>query len=99
MNILNITQHDNGIQKMPYADHIWIWTIEIEGNIEQDELLTFCQTFLRRAAREHDEYFKQYRDSKLSFEEHMKIVCGGWYKLEKTSARTYKYTVHKEYID
>ncbi len=99
MEIVAIKQTDSGVQKRPYADHIYEWSMVIYGVTDMEELLQFCQTYLRHAVLPHDEYFKQYRDSSLSFEEHMKIVCGGWYKLEETEKFHYKYTVHEEYID
>lgn len=98
MEIVAIKQIENGVQKRPYADHIYEWNMVIYGVTNIAELLQFCQTYLRRAALEHDEYFKQYRQVK-GFEETMKIVCGGWYKLEETEKFHYKYTVHEEYID
>lgn len=99
MEIVAINQIDNGVQKRPYADHIYEWNMVIHGVFDIKELLQFCRTYLKHAALEHDEYFKQYRDSNKSFEDHMKVVCGGWYKLEETEKFHYKYTVHQEYID
>lgn len=97
--IREIKQLDNGRQKRPYADHIYKWEICVEGKTEEADILPFCQEYLQHAQNEHDEYFKKYRDSNLSFEEHMRVVCGGYYTLTKKDFNVWEYEVRREYID
>ena len=91
-----VTQIKNGRQPRPYADHVWEW------DIITDELptavLAFCQKELRHAASEEAEYWKEYRDRSKSFDEHMQVVCGGYYSFTKINGG-YKYRVTQEYID
>lgn len=102
MKINSIEQLDNGVQKRPYADHIYKWRIDARGNgtINRDEMLQFCQTYLRKAERTKENYFTAYRDRNLGFNEHMHVVCGGYYSLESDKyGVVWTYTVVNEYID
>jgi hypothetical protein len=102
MKINEIKQLDNGLQKKPYADHIYKWVIDVRGNgnINRDEILEFCREYLRAAKREKTEYFAAIRDTNLGFNEHMNIICGHYYTLESDKYGViWTYTVVEEYID
>lgn len=102
MKINSIEQLDNGVQKRAYADHIYKWRIDARGNgtIDRDEMLQFCQKYLRKAERTKSDYFAAVRDPNTEFNEHMKVVCGGWYTLESDKyGVVWTYTVVNEYID
>lgn len=85
-----------GVQPRPYADHVWEW--DIITNKPYDEVLEYCRKNLKPAEREEKDYWKEYRDKSKGFEEHMEIVCGGFYTLTKTEGG-YNYKVTREYID
>lgn len=85
-----------GVQPRPYADHVWEWDIITDK--PYDEVLEYCKTNLRPAQREEKKYWEEYRDNSKSFDEHMKIICGGFYTLTKTKDG-YNYKVVNEYID
>lgn len=91
-----ITQLKNGIQPRPYADHVWEWDIITDE--PREAVLEFCQKNMEPAAREESQYWKEYRDNSKSFDEHMQVVCGGYYSLTKINGG-YKYRVTKDYID
>ena len=93
---MKITQIKNGMQPRPYADHVWEW--EIITDELPTAVLTYCQKNLRSAVREEKEYWKDYRDNSKSFNEHMAVVCGGYYTFSKITGG-YKYRVVQEYID
>lgn len=93
---MKITQIKNGVQQRRYADHVWLWRIETDK--PREEVLEYCRKNLRRAALEKAEYWKRYRDPALSFDEHMEVVCGGYWSLTKTED-DYEYEVVQEYID
>lgn len=102
MKIYEIKQLDNGLQKKPYADHIYKWQIDMRGSgyINRDEILEFCRKYLRTAAREKSEYIAAIRDHNLGFNEHMNIICGHYYTLESDKYGViWTYTVVEEYID
>ena len=98
MKIREIKQIANGRQPRPYADHIYEWVIDIEGQPTKEEVLEFCHTYLERAPLERTEYLTKYR-SNLPFNEHMQVVCGGWYTLEVRDYCKWVYHVQREYID
>ena len=93
---MKITQIKNGMQPRPYADHVWEWDIITDK--PKDEVLAYCQQNLRSARREEADYWEGYRDRSKSFDEHMEIVCGGYYSLTKIDGG-YKYKVVQEFID
>nr|DAT51125.1 MAG TPA: hypothetical protein [Caudoviricetes sp.] len=102
MKINSIEQLDNGVQKKRYADHIYKWRIDAGGNgeVSRDEMLAFCQTYLKHAERTKSEYFDAIRDPNTGFNEHMKVICGHYYTLESNKYGTvWTYTVVEEYID
>lgn len=98
MEIIEIKQLDNGVQKKPYADHIYHWNIKV-SYAKEDDILSFCQTYLKSAKREEKDYWRMYRDNTLDFNEHMNVVCGGYYRLTRNDDYTWDYIVHYEYID
>lgn len=102
IRVNEIKQLDNGVQKRPYADHIYKWQIDARGNgsINREEMLEFCQNHLRSAKREKSEYLAAIRDHSIGFNEHMEIVCGHYYTLESDKyGVVWTYTVIEEYID
>lgn len=102
MKINSIEQLDNGVQKKRYADHIYKWRIDAGGNgeVNRDEMLVFCQTYLKHAERTKSEYFDAVRNPNTGFNEHMEVICGHYYTLESNKYGTvWTYTVVEEYID
>ncbi len=97
MKIKDIEQLDNGMQKKPYADHIYHWKLKVEDADEQT-LLEFCRNNLKDAKREKKAYTTDYRASK-NFNDTMEIVCGGWYSLTCNNDGSWDYIVHYAYID
>lgn len=98
MEIISVKQLDNGMQKKPYADHIYHWNLQVK-DADETALLNYCKNNLKDAAREQSEYFAAYRDNTLSFHEHMMIICKGWYSLTQKEDGSWDYIVHYEYID
>lgn len=94
--MIRVTQLKNGIQPRPYADHVWEW--EIFTDQSEAEVLAYCRKNLRDAKRDLNTYWKDYRDRSKSFDEHMEVVCGGFYHLAKFEGK-YVYRVTHEYID
>lgn len=96
---MKIEQIKNGIQIVPYADHIYQWIITADKEESEEEVKNRCFD-LMKADRTKDQYFTDYKDTN-NFEEIMNIVCGGYYELSKIEDNppTYKYTVTQEYID
>ena len=97
MRIYSITELDDGVQKKTYADHIYHWNLKVQGT--EEEVLEFCKKYLRHAAREEKEYWTAYRDNSKSFNEHMDIICGGYYSMKKNENGSWDYIVRNEYID
>lgn len=97
--IREIKQIRDGVQERPYADHVYQWEIVLDGKSEFDEMLAFCQTYLRKSARTEDEYRVDYANAK-GFENMMEVVVGGRYSLtpNKYNSR-WTYTVTEDYID
>lgn len=93
---MKITEIKDGRQARPYADHIWEWDIVTDKS--EAEVLDYCRKELRNAQRDETTYWKDYRDRNKSFNEHMEIVCGGYFNLNKTE-NGYRYRVTLEYID
>ena len=102
MRIKEIIQIENGTQKRPYADHIYKWKICLDyfgGKPSREEMLSFCQDYLKKAARTKDEYQKEMQRTDISFNDKMMVVCGHWYSLEQKDDFEWIYLVHEEYID
>lgn len=101
ITIKEIIQKDNGIQKRPYADHIYQWEISLSYRPEDDnELIEFCKTHLKSAKLDWREYQKLIRETN-EFDKTMEIVCGGRYCLEQMDkyGMRFRYTATFDYID
>lgn len=98
MRIIEIKRTADGSQPRPYADHVYEWVIKTMWKPTRDEVLQFCLTYLEHAALERTEYLTKYR-SNLPFNEHMQVVCGGWYTLTNNEHGEWVYHVQREYID
>ena len=62
MNIIEIKQTDNGIQKCPYADHIYKWEIQINGKTSEEEMLEFERALKLVNALLNNEDIKEYSE-------------------------------------
>lgn len=91
-------QVKDGRQERPYANHVFKWKIETDGSKSEKEVLEYCQAQLKDAGKEKGEYYKLLR-SNMSFENEMRMKCGGFYELKKIDENHYEYTVEEEYID
>lgn len=98
MKIIKVTQLDNGIQKKSYADHIYKWNVETNVDATREEVLEYCQKNLREAGLEDWQYHQKYK-TQMSFGETMKMVCAGYWRLDKLSDGVWQYKVVNEYID
>ena len=97
--IREIKQLRNGVQERAYADHIYQWEIVLDGKAEYDEMLAFCQTYLRKSARTSDEYRAATATAK-GFEALMEVVVGGRFELTPNKFNNkWTYTVTEDYID
>lgn len=93
---MKITQLKNGRQERPYGDHIWKWYIYTDK--PEEEVLAYCRQNLKNAERDEKTYWQDLRDSSKSFDEHMEVICGGYFTINKI-IDGYSYRVVREYID
>lgn len=101
MEIIEINQVRHGEQSRPYANHVWQWEIKLNNwrGVKEGEVLEFAQKFLKSCKYDRDTYFKLYRDNQRSFDEHMLVVCEGYFELKNTEYGNWTYKVEQEYID
>lgn len=99
---MKITQKKNGMQPRPYADHEYEWVVELEvGETLSDEIIKekmLSKDYMGDALPEA-EYWKLYRDKNLSFNEHMNVVCKGYYSFRQIDFNLFIVTARREYID
>lgn len=85
-----------GNQPRPYANHHWEWVIKKDGT-PKEEVLEWARKNLKYAPYDIKEYKMLYAQ-KQSFENLMKLVCGGFYELKETPTE-WRYVIEMEYID
>lgn len=70
-----IKQTKTGLQEKRYGDHIYEWVAEKAEEFTPEKIKELVGNALP-----YTEYIEKYR-SKLPFNEHMEIICRGWWKL------------------
>lgn len=79
-------------QSKPYADSEYEWELTTKEDIDEAELLAFCQRLLRKNTQTYDEW-KQGHNNSAS------IYFRGYYTLVKRSAKSWIYRVVEPYCD
>ena len=92
MNIIEIKQTDNGIQKCPYADHIYKWEIQINGKTSEEEMLEFAKKYLRDSKYNYQEYRAKCNDG-------AGVFYSGYYELYNKDMWNWVYKVVEPYCD
>lgn len=92
MTIIEIKQIDNGVQKRPYADHIYKWEIHIQGGTSEEEMLEFAKKYLRDSKYNYQEYRAKRNDS-------ADVFYSGYYELSHKDMWHWEYKVVEPYCD
>ena len=79
-------------QSKPYADGEYEWELTTKEDIDEAELLAFCQRLLRKNTQTYEEWRRGHNDS-------ASIYFKGYYTLIKKSSDTWIYTVVEPYCD
>ena len=79
-------------QSKPYGDSEYEWELTTKEDIDEAELLAFCQRLLRKNTQTYDEW-KQGHNNSAS------IYFRGYYTLVKRSAKSWIYRVVEPYCD
>ena len=79
-------------QSKPYGDSEYEWELTTKEDIDEAELLAFCQRLLRKNTQTYDEW-KQGHNNSAS------IYFRGYYTLIKRSSDTWIYRVVEPYCD
>lgn len=98
---MTIKQVKTGLQPRVYADHEWEWIITLEEGetLTQETINQLLEKAYIGKAMKRDDYWKAYRDKNLSFDEHMGVVCKGYYWVSDMDANTKCLSARQEYID
>ena len=79
-------------QSKPYGDSEYEWELTTKEDIDEAELLAFCQRLLRKNTQTYEEWRRGHNDS-------ASIYFRGYYTLVKTSAKSWIYRVVEPYCD
>lgn len=79
-------------QSKPYGDSEYKWELTTKEDIDEAELLAFCQRLLRKNTQTYEEWRKGHNNS-------ASIYFRGYYTLVKRSSNTWIYRVIKPYCD
>ena len=79
-------------QSKPYADSEYEWELTTKEDIDEAELLAFCQRLLRKNTQTYEEWRKGHNDSAT-------VHFRGYYKLTRRSAKSWVYEVVEPYCD
>ena len=77
-------------QSKPYADSEYEWELTTKEDIDEAELLAFCQRLLRKNTQTYEEWRKGHNDSAT-------VHFRGYYKLTRRSAKSWVYEVVEPY--
>ncbi len=93
MIIEEIKQTENGVQKRPYADHIYKWEIILsEGTTSEEEMLEFAKKYLRDSKYNYQEYRAKCNDD-------AGVFYSGYYELSHKDMWHWEYKVVEPYCD
>ena len=90
VGVLNIKRLAYG-QPRPYADSEFVWELTTKEDIDEAELLAFCQRLLRKNTQTYEEW----RRGNIS----ASIYFRGYYTLVKRTSDTWIYRVVEPYCD
>ena len=79
-------------QSKPYGDSEYKWELTTKEDIDEAELLAFCQRLLRKNTQTYEEWQKGHNDSAT-------VHFRGYYKLTRRSAKSWVYEVVEPYCD
>ena len=79
-------------QPRPYADSEYRWELTTKEDIDEAELLAFCQRLLRKNTQTYEEWRKGHNDSAT-------VHFRGYYKLTRRSAKSWVYEVVEPFCD
>ena len=79
-------------QSKPYGDSEYKWELTTKEDIDEAELLAFCQRLLRKNTQTYEEWRRGHNNS-------ASIYFRGYYSLIKKSSDTWIYTVVEPYCD
>ena len=79
-------------QSKPYGDSEYEWELTTKEDIDDAELLAFCQRLLRKNTQTYEEWRRGHNNS-------ASIYFKGYYTLVKKSSDTWIYRVVEPYCD
>ena len=79
-------------QSKPYGDSEYKWELTTKEDIDEVELLAFCQRLLRKNTQTYEEWQKGHNNS-------ASIYFRGYYTLVKRTSDTWIYRVVEPYCD
>lgn len=79
-------------QSKSYADSEYEWELTTKEDIDEAELLAFCQRLLRKNTQTYEEWRRDHNDS-------ASIYFRGYYTLVKRTSDTWIYRVVEPYCD
>ena len=79
-------------QSKPYGDSEYEWELITKEDIDEAELLAFCQRLLRKNTQTYEEWKRGHNDSAT-------VHFRGYYKLTRRSAKSWVYEVVEPYCD
>ena len=79
-------------QSKPYGDSEYEWELITKEDIDEAELLAFCQRLLRKNTQTYEEWRRGHNNS-------ASIYFRGYYSLIKKSSDTWIYRVVEPYCD
>ena len=91
IGVLSMKVRSHG-QPRPYADSEYRWELTTKEDIDEAELLAFCQRLLRKNTQTYEEWRKGHNDS-------ASMYFRGYYSLIKKSSDTWIYRVVEPYCD
>lgn len=78
-------------QSKPYGDSEYKWELTTKEDIDEAELLAFCQRLLRKNTQTYEEWRRGNVSASIYFR--------GYYKLTRRSAKSWVYEVVEPYCD
>ena len=79
-------------QSTPHRHSEYEWELTTKEDIDEAELLAFCQRLLRKNTQTYEEWRKGHNDSAT-------VHFRGYYKLTRRSAKSWVYEVVEPYCD
>ena len=79
-------------QSKPYGDSEYEWELTTKEDIDEAELLAFCQRLLRKNTQTYEEWRRGQNDSAT-------VYFRGYYTLVKRTSDTWIYRVVEPYCD